>query len=282
MVRWIEANGYDVSYSTGVDSDCRGSELLEHKVFLSVGHDEYLVGRAARRRRERQRRRGASGVFQRQRGLLEDALGSEHRRHRDTLPHAGLLQGNPRERQDRSHAAWTGTWRDPRFSPPADGGRPENGLTGTIFRVNGTRSDTITVPAEFAAHRFWRNTSVASLLPGQTLPLIPATLGYEWDEDFDNGHRPAGLARLSSTTVVITGAEQQYLLDHGSTYGGGTATHSLTLYRHGSGALVFGAGTVQWPWGLDTNHDRGNPPPLPGFPGYAAFCRRCTTCSRRR
>ena len=28
---------------------------------------------------------------------------------------------------------WTGTWRDPRFSPPADGGRPENELSGTIF-----------------------------------------------------------------------------------------------------------------------------------------------------
>src|SRR5690242_19563361 len=29
----------------------------------------------------------------------------------------------------------------------------------------------------------------------------------------------------------------------------------LTLYRHAIGALVFGAGTVQWPWGLDSNHD---------------------------
>src|SRR6185312_16026785 len=26
--------------------------------------------------------------------------------------------------------------------------------------------------------------------------------------------------------------------------------------RHSSGALVFGAGTVQWSWGLDANHDR--------------------------
>ena len=35
----------------------------------------------------------------------------------------------------------------------------------------------------------------------------------------------------------------------------GTATHSLTLYRHTSGALVFGSGTIQWPWGLDANHN---------------------------
>ena len=30
MVRWLEANGYDVSYTTGVDTDRRGAELLEH------------------------------------------------------------------------------------------------------------------------------------------------------------------------------------------------------------------------------------------------------------
>jgi len=44
MVRWLEANGYDVSYFTGVDSDRRGAEIKEHKVFLSVGHDEYWSG----------------------------------------------------------------------------------------------------------------------------------------------------------------------------------------------------------------------------------------------
>ena len=44
MVRWLEANGYDVSYTTGIDTDRRGAELLEHKVFLSVGHDEYWSG----------------------------------------------------------------------------------------------------------------------------------------------------------------------------------------------------------------------------------------------
>ncbi len=41
FVRWLEANGYDVSYFTGVDSDRRGEEILKHRLFLSVGHDEY-------------------------------------------------------------------------------------------------------------------------------------------------------------------------------------------------------------------------------------------------
>ncbi|GIS90957.1 MAG: hypothetical protein CM1200mP20_09980 [Pseudomonadota bacterium] len=41
FVRWLEANGYDVSYFTGVDSARRGERILNHRLFLSVGHDEY-------------------------------------------------------------------------------------------------------------------------------------------------------------------------------------------------------------------------------------------------
>src|SRR5437867_3711351 len=44
MVRLLEANGYTVSYFTGVDSARLGSEILDHKIFLSVGHDEYWSG----------------------------------------------------------------------------------------------------------------------------------------------------------------------------------------------------------------------------------------------
>ena len=43
-------------------------------------------------------------------------------------------------------------------------------------------------------------------------------------------------------------------MDAGSVYDQGTATHALTLYRAKSGALVFGAGTVQYTWGLDNFH----------------------------
>ena len=57
--------------------------------------------------------------------------------------------------------------------------------------------------------------------------------------------------------------DAQYLLDYGSSYGTGTATHALTLYRHSSGALVFGAGTVQWSWGLDAVHDCSGAPADP-------------------
>jgi len=97
--------------------------------------------------------------------------------------------------------------------------------------------------------RFWRNTAVAALAPGQVATTPAGTLGYEWDVDDDNGFRPAGLIPLSTTTLTVP----TYLLND-YTYGNGTATHHLTLYRASSGALVFGAGTVQWSWGLEATH----------------------------
>ena len=127
-----------------------------------------------------------------------------------------------------------------------------------MFRVNSGTS-AIDVPAADGKMRIWRNTSIASQAPGQTATLSDGTLGYEWDEAPDNATRPAGLVPLSSTTR----SGVQVLQDFGSTYGSGTATHNLTLYRAPSGALVFGAGTIQWSWGLDGNHDRGSSTPDP-------------------
>src|SRR4029078_715612 len=133
-------------------------------------------------------------------------------------------------------ASWTGTWRDPRpFNP--EGGRPENALSGTIFTVNDGTS-AIQVPAAEGKLRLWRNTSVASLAPGQTATLAGSTLGYAWDEDLDNGSRPAGLVDMSSTTVDVP----QRLQDYGSTYGPGNATHTRTPYPPPRRGPVFSAG----------------------------------------
>ena len=80
---------------------------------------------------------------------------------------------------------WTGTWRDPRFSPPSDGGRPENALTGQLFMVNDGATTAIRVPAADGRMRLWRNTSVASQATGAVATLPNGTLGYEWDLDVD-------------------------------------------------------------------------------------------------
>ena len=256
MVRWLEANGYHVSYSTGVDSDRRGAEILEHRVFMSVGHDEYWSG-TQRAQVEEARAAGVhlaffSGNEVYWKTRWESAISTDATPHRTLVCYKETHAG---QKIDPLPDVWTGTWRDARFSPPADGGRPENALTGTMFRVNSGTS-AIRVPAAEGKFRFWRNTSVANLAQGSVAQMPDGTLGYEWDEDADNDSRPPGLIRLSDTTV--NGVE--ILVDNGSTYATGSANHALTLYRHASGALVFGAGTIQWTWGLDASHDGSSPP----------------------
>lgn len=258
FIRWLEANGYDVSYFTGVDSDRRGAKILQHHLFLSVGHDEYWSA-GQRRNVEAARAAGVhlaffSGneVFWKTRWEPSmDGSATEHRTlvvYKETHDNAKI---------DPKADEWTGTWRDARpFNP--EGPQPENALTGTIFTVNAWRNDPLVVPADYARLRFWRNTAVANLQPGERAVLLKGLLGHEWDEDIDNGFRPAGLFRLSETTIDNV----PYIQDHGTVYDSGTATHHLTLYRHASGALIFGAGTIQWGWGLDAHHDTetGVPP----------------------
>ena len=240
-------------------------------MFLSVGHDEYWSGQSP-----------ASGVQPASPGQRANVTAA-----RDAGVNLAFLSGNEifwktrweqsiagpstayrtlvcyKETQDETildpldPPIWTGTWRDPGFGQPTDGGRPENALSGTIFMVNGPRNDSIKVPSTFSKLRFWRNTSVATLGAGATKVMPAGTLGYEWDEDLDNGSRPAGLIDLSSATYNVS---PDLLLDQGTSFGNGNATHSLTLYKAPSGALVFGAGTVQWSWGLDANHDNGGTP----------------------
>src|SRR5256885_1745341 len=44
MIRWLEANGYDVSYFTGVDTDRNGALVSPHRGFMSIRSEQYLSG----------------------------------------------------------------------------------------------------------------------------------------------------------------------------------------------------------------------------------------------
>jgi len=146
------------------------------------------------------------------------------------------------------------------LSKPADGGRPENALTGTIGQVSAPQANAITVPQADGKMRFWRNTSIATLGPGQVATLPQGGLGYESEEDMDNGLRPAGLIRLSSTTAAVT----NYIYfspTSGYYFANGTETHHLTMYRAPTGALVFGAGTINWSSGIESDRVGSTGPP---------------------
>ena len=257
MIRWLEANGYDVSYISSVDADRFGSQLFQHKTVLSVGHDEYWSG-AERANFEKARDAGVNLAFFSGNEIFwktrwESSASASAGTYRTLVCYKDTHAGKP---IDPTYPTWTGTWRDARFSPPGDAGKPENALSGTMFIVNGYTNNAISVPAADGKMRFWRNTSVANLLPGAAATFALGTLGNEWDQAPDNGFRPPGEFQLSSTTV----SGVKVLQDYGTKYAIGTATHHLSLYRASSGALVFGAGTIQWSWGLDSTHDYAGPP----------------------
>ncbi|SES25127.1 Ig-like domain-containing protein [Actinokineospora terrae] len=253
MIRFLERNGYDVSYLTGVDITRNPNLLKNHKVYLSSGHDEY-VNATQRAGIEAAKAAGVNLFFSTGNTMFwktrfENSIDSSNTALR-TMVCYKETKATGGAKIDPS-PLWTGTWRDPRQSPPSDAGRPENELVGTLFNVNGYRADSIEVPSSFGRNRFWRGTSIATANTTTVLPQ--GTLGYEWDGDPDNGYRPAGSVPLSDTTVTVDNG--QLLLDYGHIYGGGPANHKLIIYRDQvSKALVFSAATVQWAWGLDADH----------------------------
>ena len=245
MIRWLERNGYYVSYSTDVDMDRNATPITpaKNKVILSVGHDEYW-SLAERNKFEAARNAGVhlaffSGNEVYWKTRWENSIDGNNTAYRTLVCYKeGTLGENVCNAECDPTNIWTGLWRDGCGATAPDGCKPENALTGQISWFDVTSS--ILVPATYKNYRFWRNTSVASLGAGQTATLPAGTLGYEWDweQPAYAANNPSGRFTLSSTTV--TGK-----------------THKLSLYRHSSGALVFGAGTIQWSWGLDGVHDRG-------------------------
>ena len=251
MVRWLESNGYDLSYFTGVDAEINGDLLKHHKVFLSSGHDEYWSGG----QRANAEAAVASGVnmafFSGNTSVWKTRWENNNR----TL----VCYKESAQKLDPT-LTWTGLWRDPRFTPPSDGGRPENALTGTLYAQNSEMP--MTVPADDGKMRFWRNTSIAQLGPDQIASLPQSTLGSEWDEDVDTGgggafqsafpglnptgtrFRPPGLVRLTTTIAGVGGLEERGPNREFQAPGSNphataqtNVVHHMTLYRSQSGAL---------------------------------------------
>ncbi len=249
MIRWLERNGYDVSYFTDVDSHRLGSEILEHDIFLSVGHDEYWSAEQ-RTAVEAARAAGVNLAFFSGNSVYwktrwENSTDVSNTPYRTLVSYKeGSLAGSEHYdcagnfACDPNPTTWTGLWRDGCSVAGHDGCNPENSLMGTISWMGNT--DTIQVSGDDGNLRFWRDTSIASLPPATTTNLTSSSLGYEWD--FEQAQYQASYpdGRFWVSTTSSSGQ-----------------VHHLSLYRASSGALVFGAGTVQWPWGLDGNHDRG-------------------------
>lgn len=252
MVRWLERNGYDVTYTTCVDMarNAKNYTTSDHRILMSTGHDEYWSAEE-RTNYETARDNGVNLAFFSGNEVYwktrwEKSIDGSNTDFRTLVCYK---EGDvPTERSCGGKCdpdqplIWTGLWRNGRYYNSESGLVAENKLTGQLSWDEAYTS--IVVPADYKNFRFWRNTAVASL-GGGSLTLPSGTLEYEFDVEQASyaSTYPAGRMTMSKTTVT-------------SSRTGQPVTHKLSLYRASSGALVFGAGTVQWSWGLDETHDR--------------------------
>jgi hypothetical protein len=265
MLRFIERNGIDVKYYGCIDAggDPTGTHLKGGSgrgvcnAAIFVGHNEYWSD-AMRSGWEAARDAGVSifscagnEVFWRTVGSSPDSDG----RPRIIECYKSTIGS----RASTGRTQWTGTWRDPDGAGKG-GNAPENAFTGTIFTVNGPNLKALVVPfaGGYSAQPLWRNTSVASLTTGQQYTSGSQILGFEWDT-----YGPAGTDSTSANFMAAPHPRTRYcsdatyavsgdlLTDAGDVYGSGNATHRLVVYPGGAGAIVFGVGTVNWPFGVD-------------------------------
>ncbi|MBL9167764.1 MAG: hypothetical protein JNN07_08485 [Verrucomicrobiales bacterium] len=231
LIRFLEANGFDVSYTTGKDSDQRGELIRNHRLFISSGHDEYW-SLPQMRHVEAARDAGVNLAF------FSGNTAYWKIRWEDDHKTMVVFKEQKGFKLDPLPGVSTGLFRDSKFGPPAyDGYLPENGLLGLLTSIPTHVDHPLEVPEADGKLRFWRNTSVANMTPGQ-VSVFDDLLGYEIDGDLDNGFRPPGLFHLSTTELTNQPASSFEL-------GLSSVLHHMSLYRASSGALVFSAGTMR-------------------------------------
>lgn len=230
LVRWSEAQGFDMSYTTNLDMDVSPNPLANHKVFVSVGHDEYW----SKGERDNVENAIASGVNVAFFGANDaywqiryepDSHGNPYRTQVGYKDYAtDTTPPGPDPAWGVNNSIVTTNWRDPVVN------RPENSMIGIMYEDQLSTAAAAYI-VQNASNWVYANTGFTN---GSSVPGI---VGYEYDRVFDNGLTPAGLTVLSNSPV------------HGQEAGDSHSNSSI--YTAPSGARVFAAGTIEWSWGLD-------------------------------
>ena len=245
-VRFLEKEGYDVTYCTSIDTHANGNLLLSHRGFLSVGHDEYWSFEM-RRNIEHARDSGVNLAF-----LSSNTSYWQMRLESDSNGDANRTIVAYKEKALSSDPIVT------------DGDPTNDYLTTTAFR-----NPPVNLPEEVLKGSMWTFTDSpvsadivvedtsqwvfagTGLHPGDHLPGL---LGYEVDREFSAF--PPNTVRLAHSP--FTG------------YKGATDYSDMTIYQAPSGAWVFSTGSMEWAYGLDDNGPHESPTPAGGFLSPAA------------
>ena len=225
FVRWLERSNYNVTYTTNVDTHTSPAIMNGRKVFLSSFHDEYWS-----------------------RPMRDNVTAW-----RNAGKHLAWFGANAMYWQIRFENGWNGTanrtivaykespdpitptnpsltttqWR----SAPLN--LPENAVIGVMYESYWDWGVSFPWVVQNASHWVYTGTGLTN---GAQIPKL---VGYEYDKVWNNGQTPAGLTVLAASPV--------------RDFANRRGTHNASLYTHASGAIVFGAGTIYWPWLLDDN-----------------------------
>jgi hypothetical protein len=241
MTRWLESQGYDVTYYTNLDVSTNPLQLYSQKIFLSVGHDEYW-SMEERNNLQQVRDNGINLAFFSantaywQVRFDPSSSGQANRVmsiYKDT---SGIGMGAPIDpiAQTNSLAATT-LFRSPEVN------RPENALLGVGYvSDHGNIYGGYDFVVSNACDPYYANTGLKN---GDKLRGL---VGYEWDALLDNGFTPPGLVVLSQSRVQANSILPP--LPPGTN----PNISNAVRYTAESGAKVFATGSIQWVWGLDS------------------------------
>src|SRR5438445_2600086 len=230
FVRWLERSGYDVTYSTDIDTHAHGGELKRHKAFLSPGHDEYWskemfdAAEAARDTGVNLAFFNANAVYWQVR--FEPSAAGVANRVMVCYRDAAI---------DPVYGPTTTTqWR----SPPVN--RPEQTLMGIQFSTQLHGNTNTAYVVTNSSHWVYAETGF------KDGDVVPGIVGYEVDSFIPSYPPPnsPNQTLLSRSPVTDTG--------------GATGFANSSIYQAPSGAWVFATGTTSWSWALD-NIDGSHP-----------------------
>lgn len=222
FVSWIERLGYDVTYSTNHDTQANAARLRAFKGFVSVGHDEYWSKQmrdnveAAREAGVHLAFFGANACYWQVR-FEPSATGVPDR----------TLVCYKEARDPVQDQTTTVLWRDPLPN------RPEQSMIGVQFTSQTRGNQSVPYVVINSSHWVYEGTGF------RDGDQVAGLVGYEADRNYSEYPQPqsTGLALLSRSPYTNYDNRADYA--------------NSSIYKAGSGAWVFGAGTLNWSNGLD-------------------------------
>jgi hypothetical protein len=233
FVRWLERSGYDVAYSTDLDTHAAGERLRRYKAFVSIGHDEYWskemfdAAEAARDAGVNLGFFGADAASWQVR--FEPSAGG--------TPNRVMVCYKDARLDPVKGATSTVEWRSPTLK------RPEQSLIGVQYTSQLTNTSRLknNVPFVVTNSSHWVYAGTG-LHDNDTLPGL---VGYEADRVVANFPLPRSKNFTILANSPFTSTENK------------SDFSNAAIYQAPSGAWVFASGTVSWSWGLDDYNERG-------------------------